>query len=236
MNHEHVSMKECMLYLNSKLLNPTQSQFEVLSPIISKMSECPTCLAICHKYKELGNWLESEIELGKDKELGRWLESEMEPAKERGAEVTESLTEDILRAIEGAKQGVWEVGNKLIDSFFVQPRLEWAVMRSDCDNDLEREGTDIKIHDVGDGFFSFALEKETDMSIQDFNIKEIPQDLIDDHTVVKLVIKRVDDEQQAEISVGVLNYQFSPGQISFKDVCLPEGVYVFYLTWNKGGR
>ena len=214
MAHEHITMEECMLYLNSKLLIPTTEQFETLSPIIAKISDCPTCRAICREYKELGLWLESEIEL----------------AEEATATVTDVLTEDILSYIERAKQAAHELGNIIIESFFVQPRPAMAVMRSSHDNDSESEGADIVIHDMGDGFFSFSLEKEMEMSIQDFNIKEIPQHLKDDPTAVKLIIKRVDNRQQDEISVGVLNYQFNPAQISFKDVRLPAGSYVFYLA------
>ena len=214
MIHEHISMKECMLYLNSKFLIPTTEQFETLSPIISKLSDCPTCRAICHRYKELGRWLESEIEL----------------AGEATADVTDTLPEYILGYIERVKQAAQELGNIMIDSFFVQPQLALAVTRSSRGNGSESDGADIAIHDVGDGFFSFTLVNETDMSIKDFSIKEIPQQLKDDLAMVKLVIKRVDDEQQAEISAGVLDYDLNPAQISFEDVCLPAGNYVFYLA------
>ena len=244
MIHEHVTMKECMLYLNSKFLIPTTEQFETLSPIISKLSDCPTCRAICHEYKELGQWLESELKL----------------AEETTADVTDTLTENILSYIERAKQAAQELGNKMIESLFVQPQLVPVVTRTARDNDAESERADIVIHDVGDGFFSFVLEKEMDMSmrIQDFNINEIPQLLKEDHTAVKLIMQRIDDkqqgmisatcggnslfpvtstdgEQQDEISLGVLHYKLSPAQISFQDVRLPAGNYIFYLTRNEDG-
>ena len=217
--HTHITLDDYSCFAKYLPSKSTLADFEKISDIAHKVETCAVCKRLFFAYKAEERRSISEA-----------------ISEETAVDVTDTLTEAILSYIERAKQAAQELGNTLIESFFVQPRLVPAVMRSVRGNGSQSEETDIVIHDAGGGFFSFALEKETDVTIKDFRITEIPQQLLDNLAAVILIIKRVDDEQQAEISVGVLRYDPSPAQISFEDVCLPAGNYVFYVAQNKGGH
>ena len=228
--HTHITYEEAKRFADTDTEYFSAEDLNFFADFENRLNDCDHCLVYFDAYLYGSVFFDAIITE----------EEEFEPVivKKEDEQLSPPIIREnpplpsiITKYIQNAKN----TAQNIMESLFVQPRFALVTDKGTIAKALSidsKDNNEISIEYVGEGFFRFSLEEEKNVRIEDNDIFEIPAEIKENPKQCKLVIMRLQREEYNENEVGIRSFKIDPAQISFKDIRLPAGEYVFYLRMN----